>query len=103
METLKTECTPEENTHIITDIRFRPNSTQLATSSFDATVRVWDAAQPSYCMWKFTVHTAQVMSLDFHPKKNDLFCSCDGNSEIRFWNINQYSCTRISEASLLDP
>ncbi|PPD78947.1 hypothetical protein GOBAR_DD24131 [Gossypium barbadense] len=45
METLKTECTPEENTHIITDIRFRPNSTQLATSSFDATVRVWDAAQ----------------------------------------------------------
>ncbi|MBA0786922.1 hypothetical protein Gotri_006866, partial [Gossypium trilobum] len=88
METLETECTPEEHTHIITDIRFRPNSTQLATSSFDTTVRVWDAAQPSYCMWKYTGHTAQVMSLDFHPKKNDLFCSCDGNSEIRFWNIN---------------
>ncbi|XP_052478078.1 transcriptional corepressor LEUNIG_HOMOLOG isoform X2 [Gossypium raimondii] len=97
METLETECTPEEHTHIITDIRFRPNSTQLATSSFDTTVRVWDAAQPSYCMWKYTGHTAQVMSLDFHPKKNDLFCSCDGNSEIRFWNINQYSCTRISK------
>ncbi|MFQ6645820.1 hypothetical protein Gotur_018907 [Gossypium turneri] len=45
METLETECTPEEHTHIITDIRFRPNSTQLATSSFDTTVRVWDAAQ----------------------------------------------------------
>ncbi|TYI61279.1 hypothetical protein E1A91_D10G161800v1 [Gossypium mustelinum] len=97
METLETECTPEEHTHIITDIRFRPNSTQLATSSFDTTVRVWDAAQPSYCMWKYTGHMAQVMSLDFHPKKNDLFCSCDGNSEIRFWNINQYSCTRISK------
>ncbi|OMO93050.1 hypothetical protein CCACVL1_06656 [Corchorus capsularis] len=95
METLQTECTPEEHTHIITDIRFRPNSTQLATSSFDTTVRVWDATQPSYCMWKFTGHTAQVKSLDFHPKKNELFCSCDSNSEIRFWNINQYSCTRI--------
>ncbi|KAG4158493.1 hypothetical protein ERO13_D02G123100v2 [Gossypium hirsutum] len=97
METLKTDCTTEEHTHIITDIRFRPNSTQLATSSFDTTVRIWDAAQPSYSIWKYTGHTAQVMSLDFHPKKNELFCSCDGNSEIRFWNINQYSCTRISK------
>ncbi|XVE84765.1 hypothetical protein DITRI_Ditri17bG0039000 [Diplodiscus trichospermus] len=97
METLQTECTPEEHTHIITDVRFRPNSTQLATSSFDTTVRIWDAAQPNYCIWKYTGHTAQVMSLDFHPKKNELFCSCDGNSEIRFWNINQYSCTRISK------
>ncbi|KAL4311193.1 hypothetical protein GQ457_01G023150 [Hibiscus cannabinus] len=97
METLQTDCTAEEHTHIITDIRFRPNSTQLATSSFDTTVRVWDAAQPSYSIWKYTGHTAQVMSLDFHPKKNELFCSCDGNSEIRFWNINQYSCTRISK------
>ncbi|XP_022733295.1 transcriptional corepressor LEUNIG_HOMOLOG-like isoform X1 [Durio zibethinus] len=96
MDTLQTECTSEEHTHIITDIRFRPNSTQLATSSFDTTLRVWDAAQPSYSIWKFTGHMSQVMSLDFHPKKNELFCSCDGNSEIRLWNINKFSCTRIS-------
>lgn len=97
METLQTECTPEEHTHIITDVRFRPNSTQLATSSFDTTVRVWDAAQPNLCVWKYTGHSAQVKSLDFHPKKNEIFCSCDSNNEIRFWNINQYSCTRISK------
>ncbi|XP_022761921.1 transcriptional corepressor LEUNIG-like isoform X4 [Durio zibethinus] len=97
MDTLQTECTPEEHTHIITDIRFRPNSTQLATSSFDTTVRVWDAAQPSYCIWKYTGHTAKVMSLDFHPKKNELFCSCDGNSEIHFCNISQFSCIHISK------
>ncbi|XP_039020785.1 transcriptional corepressor LEUNIG_HOMOLOG-like isoform X2 [Hibiscus syriacus] len=97
VETMHTDCTAEEHTHIITDIRFRPNSTQMATSSFDTTVRVWDAAQPSYPIWKYTGHTAQVMSLDFHPKKTELFCSCDGNSEIRFWNINQSSCTRISK------
>ncbi|KAE8731878.1 Transcriptional corepressor LEUNIG [Hibiscus syriacus] len=57
METVQTDCTAEEHTHIITDIRFRPNSTQLATSSFDTTVRVWDAAQPSYSIWKYTGHT----------------------------------------------
>ncbi|KAJ4722964.1 transcriptional corepressor [Melia azedarach] len=97
METLQTECTPDEHNHIITDVRFRPNSTQLATSSFDKAVRLWDAAKPSYSLQTYTGHASHVMSLDFHPKKNDLFCSCDGNSEIRFWNINQYSCARISK------
>ncbi|XP_030923895.1 transcriptional corepressor LEUNIG_HOMOLOG-like isoform X3 [Quercus lobata] len=94
METLQTESTPEEHSMIITDVRFRPNSTQLATSSFDTTVRVWDAAKPSYVSQPFTGHASHVMSLDFSPKNNEILCSCDANSEIRFWNINQYSCTR---------
>ncbi|KAI4369457.1 hypothetical protein MLD38_017894 [Melastoma candidum] len=97
METLQTESTPEEHTHIITDVRFRPNTTQLATSSFDTTVRIWDASQPSYCLQTYSGHTSKVMSVDFHPKKNDVFCSCDSNSEIRFWSINQYSSTNISK------
>ncbi|KAH7573058.1 hypothetical protein JRO89_XS03G0058700 [Xanthoceras sorbifolium] len=100
MENLQTECTPDEHNHIITDVRFRPNSTQLATSSFDTTVRLWDAAKPSYSLHTYTGHTSHVISLDFHPKKTDLFCSCDGNNEIRYWNINQYPCARISKASL---
>ncbi|KAJ0035902.1 hypothetical protein Pint_25393 [Pistacia integerrima] len=78
METLQSECTPDEHNHIITDVRFRPNFTQLATSSFDKTVRLWDAAKPSYSLQTYAGHNSHVMSLDFHPKKNDLFCSCDG-------------------------
>ncbi|KAM5552711.1 hypothetical protein ABKV19_025093 [Rosa sericea] len=97
METLQTESTPEDHSLIITDVRFRPNSTQLATSSFDTTVRLWDAAEPSYCLHTYKGHTSHVRSLDFHPKKTDLFCSCDTNNEIRFWNINQYSCIRVSK------
>lgn len=100
VETFQTESTPEEHTHLITDVRFRPNTTQLATSSFDTTVRLWDAAQPSSSLVSYPGHTSQVMSLDFHPKKNDLFCSCDSNSEIRFWSINQYSCTRVSKGGI---
>ncbi|KAI3408438.1 uncharacterized protein J3R85_020275 [Psidium guajava] len=100
VETFQTESTPEEHTHIISDVRFRPNTTQLATSSFDATIRVWDAAQPSFSVQSYTGHASQVMSLDFHPKKNDLFCSCDSNSEIRHWSINQYSCTRVSKGGI---
>lgn len=44
MDTLQTETTPEEHQSVITDIRFRPNSTQFATASFDKSVRLWDAA-----------------------------------------------------------
>ncbi|KAK1261205.1 Transcriptional corepressor LEUNIG [Acorus gramineus] len=97
MDTLKTESTPEGHALIITDIRFRPSSTQLATSSFDRTVRLWDAAKPDYLVKTYSGHNFPVMSLDFHPKKTDLFCSCDGNGEMRYWNINQISCTRISK------
>lgn len=44
MDTLQTESMPEEHKSTITDVRFRPNSTQLATASFDKSVRLWDAA-----------------------------------------------------------
>ncbi|KAM7521806.1 hypothetical protein LguiA_011708 [Lonicera macranthoides] len=97
METLQTESTPEEHQYLITDVRFRPNSTQLVTASFDKSVRLWDAANPSYCLNAYTGHSSHVMSLDFHPKKNDLFCFCDSNNEIRYWNISSFSCTRISK------
>lgn len=97
METLQTESTPEEHTMIITDVRFRPNSTQLATSSFDTTVRLWDAADPTYVIRTYSGHTSHVLSLDFHPKKTDLLCSCDANNEIRYWNLSQFNCTRVSK------
>lgn len=44
MDTLQTESTPEEHKLVITDVRFRPNSSQLATASVDKSVRLWDAA-----------------------------------------------------------
>eukprot|EP00262_Sarcandra_glabra_P006462 TRINITY_DN1877_c0_g3_i3.p1 TRINITY_DN1877_c0_g3~~TRINITY_DN1877_c0_g3_i3.p1 ORF type:complete len:755 (-),score=159.15 TRINITY_DN1877_c0_g3_i3:137-2401(-) len=97
MDTLQTESTPEEHSVIITDVRFRPNSTQLATSSFDRTVRLWNAAEPNYCLSTYNGHTSHVMSLDFHPKKTELFCSCDGDSEIRFWNVGHHSSVRVSK------
>ncbi|CAI9770637.1 unnamed protein product [Fraxinus pennsylvanica] len=97
MDTLQTEATPEEHQYLITDVRFRPNTSQLATASLDKSVRLWDAANPSCCLQAYTGHTSPVMSLDFHPKKNDLFCFCDSNNEIRYWNISPFLCARISK------
>ncbi|KAG2285757.1 hypothetical protein Bca4012_033765 [Brassica carinata] len=80
METLHTESTPEEHGHIITDVRFRPNTTQLATSSFYKTIKIWDA-------------------LMYTNSSLLIFCSCDGNNDIRFWNINASNYIRASKAS----
>ncbi|XP_061366985.1 transcriptional corepressor LEUNIG_HOMOLOG-like isoform X3 [Gastrolobium bilobum] len=95
MDTLQTESTPEEHKSAISDVRFRPNSSQFATASFDKSVRLWDAANPSYCVQEYSGHSSAVRSLDFHPKKTDLFCFCDSENEIRYWNITSSSCTHI--------
>ncbi|XP_042387155.1 transcriptional corepressor LEUNIG_HOMOLOG-like [Zingiber officinale] len=93
MESLQTVSSAPEHSHFITDICFRPNSTQLATSSFDRTVRLWSASDSIHCLHVFPGHNSQITSLDFHPKETDIFCSCDDNGEIRYWNASQYSCT----------
>ncbi|XP_066389715.1 uncharacterized protein, partial [Miscanthus floridulus] len=48
-----------------------------------------------YSIRTFTGHSASVMSLDFHPNKDDLICSCDGDNEIRFWSIKHGNVVRI--------
>ncbi|CAH9107347.1 unnamed protein product [Cuscuta epithymum] len=93
-DTLKPKTTLEEHSSLITDVRFSPSMARLATSSFDKTVRVWGADNPGYSLRNFTGHSAGVMSLDFHPNKEDLICSCDGDGEIRYWSITNGSCTR---------
>ncbi|OAY82950.1 Transcriptional corepressor LEUNIG [Ananas comosus] len=94
-DTLKPKSTLEEHSLLITDVRFSPSIARLATSSFDKTVRVWDADNPGYSLRTFTGHSASVMSLDFHPNKEDLICSCDGDGEIRYWSVNNGSCIRV--------
>ncbi|TVU21572.1 hypothetical protein EJB05_31218 [Eragrostis curvula] len=96
-ETLKQKSTLEEHSALISDVRFSPCIPRIATSSFDKTIRVWDADKPDYSVRTFTGHFASVMSLDFHPIKDDLICSCDGNNEMRFWSINDGRVVRIVE------
>ncbi|XP_058724833.1 transcriptional corepressor LEUNIG-like isoform X2 [Vicia villosa] len=96
-DSLKQKATLEEHSSLITDVRFSPTLPRLATSSYDKTVRVWDVDNPGYSLRTFTGHSASVMSLDFHPNKEDLICSCDFDGEIRYWSINNGSCARVSK------
>ncbi|GMH04614.1 hypothetical protein Nepgr_006454 [Nepenthes gracilis] len=99
-DTQKSKSTLEEHTLMITDVRFSPSMSRLATSSFDKSVRVWDADNPEYSLRNFTGHSTSVMSLDFNPNKEDLICSCDGNGEIRYWSITNGSCTKVFQGGM---
>ncbi|XP_055804289.1 uncharacterized protein LOC129873258 isoform X2 [Solanum dulcamara] len=57
----------EAHAHHVTDIRFRPNSTVFATSSFDRTVKIWDAAKGGS------------RHVRFQPRLGDLLASSTGN------------------------
>ncbi|XP_044429991.1 putative disease resistance protein RGA3 [Triticum aestivum] len=54
MDNFNMDTKPEEHTNFITDIRFRPNSTQFATSSSDGTVRLWNAVEGTGAITNFS-------------------------------------------------
>lgn len=56
MENFQTQYMPEEHGLIVTDVRFRPNSSQLATSSFDRTIKLWNAADVRYVCLSYRDH-----------------------------------------------
>nr|XP_043609186.1 uncharacterized protein LOC122581101 isoform X2 [Erigeron canadensis] len=93
-DSLKPKTILEDHTSMISDVRFSLSS-RLATSSFDKSVRLWDVDNPGYSLRTFMGHSAPVISLDFHPNKDDLICSCDGEGEIRYWSVNSGSCDRV--------
>jgi WD40 repeat protein len=57
-DTLKPKTTLEEHTSLITDVRFSPSMSRLATSSFDKTVRVWDADNVSMIFFLYDYHNS---------------------------------------------
>ncbi|XP_056162155.1 transcriptional corepressor LEUNIG-like isoform X1 [Syzygium oleosum] len=94
-KSLRLKSKLEEHSQSITDARFSARMPRFATSSADKTVRVWDADNPDYSLRTFTGHSFSVTSLDFHPWKDDLICSCDNNIEIRYWSIKSGRCVGV--------
>ncbi|KAK3148682.1 hypothetical protein QOZ80_3AG0207350 [Eleusine coracana subsp. coracana] len=95
MDNFKMDTKIEDHTNFITDIRFKTNSTQLATSSSDGTVRLWNAADETGALQTFHGHSSHVTSVDFHPRLTEYLCSCDDTGEIRFWTVGQTASSNV--------
>ncbi|XP_024029121.1 transcriptional corepressor LEUNIG_HOMOLOG [Morus notabilis] len=81
----------------ITDIRFHPNhrsSNTFATSSVDRTLKIWDATKLEKSQYSLEGRGGEVMSLDFHPIKHNVLCSCDCTGKIKYWDlVGSHTCT----------
>ncbi|XP_038878701.1 transcriptional corepressor LEUNIG_HOMOLOG-like isoform X3 [Benincasa hispida] len=94
-KSFKVRSTLDEHSQWITEVCFSPRTLKVATSSADRTVKVWDVDNHGQSLRTFTGHSTGVTSLDFHPSKDDLICSSDISSEIRYWSIKNGSCVGI--------
>ncbi|KAK4781248.1 hypothetical protein SAY87_017354 [Trapa incisa] len=85
----------EEHSLWVTDVRFSPSMPRLATSSADKTIRIWNIDNPGSSLRTFTGHSCPVMSLDFHPIRDDFICSSDRDNEIRYWSVKSGCCSGV--------
>ena len=61
---------------------------QLATSSGDASVKIWDFSKAS-CVLTFAEHTHAVWGVSWHSC-GDFLASCSMDNTSKIWDLNRY-------------
>jgi len=67
------------------DVKFSPDDRQIATSSMDKTVKIWDANNLGNKPIVITKHDAWVLSLAFSPDSKYLVSSSEDGDYIYYW------------------
>ncbi len=68
----------------IQDIAFSPDNSQLATSSYDGTIRIWNANKLSEAPVVITEHESWALAIAFSPDGRSLVTSSE-KGEIYYW------------------
>jgi len=72
----------------ILDVKFSPDDHQIATSSMDKTVKIWDANNLSNRPVVITKHEAWVLSVAFSPDSKYLVSSSEKGDYIYYWSTH---------------
>lgn len=71
----------------ITRICFHPHYTQIASSSEDASIKIWDY-ETGECEQTLREHTGMINYINFHPNGENL-ASCSKDMTIKLWTRKQ--------------
>lgn len=78
------------------DVAFSHDGQILAISSEENFIRLYDLENQTY-LRPLEGHQAPVWSIAFRedPENNEILASCDGNGEIRLWNLETYQSRKL--------
>ncbi|KAJ1871473.1 U3 snoRNP protein, partial [Coemansia sp. RSA 486] len=79
----------------ISGLAFRPDGLSLASSSWDKSVRLWDAFNRSKIIERLE-HGHEVLALAYRPDGKEL-CSSTLDGQIHFWDIEKAAPTKTIE------
>lgn len=71
----------------VTKVAFHPKYSQLATSSEDGSIKIWDY-ETGECEYSLREHTGMVNYVSFHPLGEQL-ASCAKDMTIKLWKLNK--------------
>uniref|UniRef100_A0A1B0FA97 Uncharacterized protein n=1 Tax=Glossina morsitans morsitans TaxID=37546 RepID=A0A1B0FA97_GLOMM len=71
------------HTQSVTQVRFGPDGSAIATNSADSTVVLWDLKSAIHCL-RFSGHAKRVNGISWSPKSN-FIASCSQDGFVNIW------------------
>jgi len=87
--------TLEGHSNVIYSVAFSPDSTRLASASYDRTVKIWDARSGA-CLQTLEGHSDVVCSVAFSPDSTRLV-SASYDCTVKIWDARSGACLQTLE------